>query len=461
MVIKYVIVVSISVVIVRMVRWANRGCSTITAGVITALISFLVNALINWALKKAWTCWILSICEAVLVCGVTVLLLDLLYMIKHARRYKRVPPPCCNRGRAEAFSSAMGELSQTFSDVAEASEATDVRVAEFRMIMANQLEAMTKIVKEWSNPPVGVDFRFKNQLAKLALETKSHKIVMEDAHCFLENEHVLVQAYVSSKYQEVVSSKEYLACLKRAFGFGMSLEKNAPNVLGVDPVLISAYEEPPYYTLFGMAMQNKRGSVLSGDSFSILEKDDKTTHICLSDGMGSGKKASEESQLVIHLMEKLLDAGFSKDAALELLNSAMVVCTSEDAYATLDYAYINLYEGILELTKIGAAASFIKRDDRVEIVRSADPPAGASAVLQVEPISKVLENGDFLVMVTDGVIEYLMEEEPEEYLAELISNINTENASVFAKRLLEMALAKAGGYAMDDMTVLVAGIWRK
>lgn len=461
MLIKYIIVCFISVVIIRMVRWANRGCSVVAAGIITGGTSFLVSSMINYATRKIWTYWLLSLFEAILVCGITVLFLDMLYAIKHARRYKQVPAPACKTNRTQAFSTAMGELSQTFADVGDATTVNDMRTAEFRLIMANQLDAVTKIVKNWSKVPVGVDYRFKNQLIKLEQEVKNAKIHMEDAHCFLENDHVMMQAYLSTKYQNVIPVKDFVGCMKNAFGFGFELEKGTPNMLGPEPLLVTAYENPSFYALFGMAMQNKKGSLVNGDSFSIIEKDDKITHICLSDGTGSGAQAAKESQLVIALMEKLVDAGFSREASVELLNSAMVVCTKNDAYATLDYAYIDLYEGTLELTKVGAAASFLKREDRVEIIRSLDPPTGAYVSLEAKPISKVLENGDFLVMVTDGVIEYLKEDQPEECLAQLISNINTENASVFAKRLLEQVLHRLDGMAKDDMTILVAGIWRK
>ena len=37
----------------------------------------------------------------------------------------------------------------------------------------------------------------------------------------------------------------------------------------------------------------------------------------------------------------------------------------------------------------------------------------------------------------------------------------TDNAGVLAETILEQVKLRTGGYAMDDMTVLVTGIWEK
>jgi stage II sporulation protein E len=64
-------------------------------------------------------------------------------------------------------------------------------------------------------------------------------------------------------------------------------------------------------------------------------------------------------------------------------------------------------------------------------------------------------------MVSDGVLEYLHVKNPEEKFAEILSDIATDNAGVMAQKALERVLLFTGGYAMDDMSILVTGIWRK
>ena len=78
-----------------------------------------------------------------------------------------------------------------------------------------------------------------------------------------------------------------------------------------------------------------------------------------------------------------------------------------------------------------------------------------------EPQNEKLGNGDFLVMVTDGVLEYLHVKNPEEAFSDMIREIKTDNAGVLANTLMEQVMRYTGGHVPDDMTIVVTGIWEK
>ena len=144
-----------------------------------------------------------------------------------------------------------------------------------------------------------------------------------------------------------------------------------------------------------------------------------------------------------------------------LMNSAMVLKGEDDSFSTLDFASIDLYTGELELTKIGAAASFIRHGSEVCCIPGGTLPAGVEASAAQGAAHAKLVNGDFLVMVTDGVLEYLHVKNPEEKISEMIGMIETDNPSVLAEKLMEHVMLFTGGHALDDMTVIAAGIWEK
>ena len=71
------------------------------------------------------------------------------------------------------------------------------------------------------------------------------------------------------------------------------------------------------------------------------------------------------------------------------------------------------------------------------------------------------ENGEFLVMVPDGVLEYLHVKNPVEKLCEIVADAGSDNAGVISQDILDRVLLMTGGYAMDDMTVITIGVWEK
>ncbi len=219
-------------------------------------------------------------------------------------------------------------------------------------------------------------------------------------------------------------------------------------------------EEPAYHAVQGVARLVKDGAAVSGDNFSFLEKEDGELVLSLSDGMGFGVSACKESELVIDLLERFVEAGFTKDTAIKMLNSAMVIHGEDDQYSTVDISAVNLYTGETSFYKIGASATFIRhKSGNVECLLSTSLPVGVSFEIEIEHAKKQLSDGDFLVMITDGVIEYLHTDSPEETLEEIISGIKTNHPGLMAKKILDQVMTYTGGEVKDDMTVLAAAIW--
>ena len=62
-------------------------------------------------------------------------------------------------------------------------------------------------------------------------------------------------------------------------------------------------EDTKFKVLTGVARAMK--DKISGDNFSIMKLEDGEVIIALSDGMGTGKEAADESETVLALMEQL------------------------------------------------------------------------------------------------------------------------------------------------------------
>jgi stage II sporulation protein E len=336
------------------------------------------------------------------------------------------------------------------------------RLLENRMAIAGQLDAIAGLMNEWSKADRNLDSSNRMLLTKIAFEAKEKGLLAEDIHIYGDAENrKYIRALVSAKWSGGIPSRNYVRALEKAMGQSLRAEQGTKSILTKDPVWITVYEDTRFYTMEGIAGKKKTGSSVSGDSFASFAMENGRHYLCLSDGMGSGSRAARESGLVVDLLQKFVEAGFREEMAIRMMNSAMVLQDEDHSYSTLDLAAINLYDGSLELYKIGAASSFLRTKDKTEFIASDSLPAGADLDLAPEIVQRSLKNGDFLVMVSDGVLEYLHVKNPEEKFAEILDEIQTDNASVLAQKALDRVLMFTGGYVPDDMTILVTGVWEK
>ena len=216
-------------------------------------------------------------------------------------------------------------------------------------------------------------------------------------------------------------------------------------------------EKSKFKILTGMARTVK--DTISGDNFSQIKLETGDFMMALSDGMGTGKKASDESETVLGLLEQLIESGFKAETAIKLINSSMVLKADNQMFSTLDMCLINLFTGICEFVKIGAATTFIKRENWVETISSTTIPMGMLGKVDYDGVVKKLYEGDIIIMVTDGVLDSIKEDDKEKIMKEKIMNIKSSNPQEIANRILDYSLVESGYLPKDDMTILTAGIW--
>ena len=358
------------------------------------------------------------------------------------------------------YAHMVEEAIQAFSRL-ELNYAWHNRLCENRYVIAQQLDAMAGLMEEWAKSRTMMDKQYKSLMAQISYEVKEKGLQIDELHIYEDNKRLCVEGYISSKWNGGIPVKHYLQAVEKAVKKPMRLGKDSKTVLTQEPARLSVYEDTLFYGLQGIASEKKYDAIMNGDNFSFFAMDDGNYHICLSDGMGSGSQANQESEMVVDLFQKFIEAGFRKETAIQLMNSTMVLQGEENRYSTLDYGMINLYTGELELIKIGGAVTFVKRGQEVFCFDLGTLPGGADVRMEIESQKMQLQNGDFLVMLTDGVIEYLHVRNPKETLQDIIAMIETENAGVLAETILQQVMLRIGGRALDDMTILVTGIWEK
>lgn len=219
-------------------------------------------------------------------------------------------------------------------------------------------------------------------------------------------------------------------------------------------------QEPAFMVLSGQAMAVKDGEEISGDSILVSEAVDGHMYFLMADGVGSGREASLRSEKVLDFMEKFLAAGYSKEHAIQILNGLILQDGQESAMSTLDVCDLNLYKGVCEFSKIGAAASYHKRDYLVEKIWIENLPLGAFGTMDLDVARRRLDEGDYVIMLTDGILESLITLGQEEKLMEYISKLSVKNPREMAQKILQYCIGICKGNIRDDMSVLVFGMWK-
>ena len=259
---------------------------------------------------------------------------------------------------------------------------------------------------------------------------------------------------------QCVASKEAAEVLSSCIGRGMLLLKGERPVIGEEYRTIVFMEGAGFHTLQGVAKIGKGCDKISGDTFLMTELPGGKEGVVLSDGMGSGESAFKESAMVVELLEELLGAGFPPETAIRMMNTALVAGREEVRFSTVDMCIFDLYQGTCEILKAGASVTFIRSRGGVEKISSDSLPVGVVQELEIEKSVRQLEDGDFVVMVTDGVLDALPVGEQEAMLGALIGGTTICNPEELAHYILEQVLELSGEIPADDMTVLAVGIWK-
>ena len=258
-----------------------------------------------------------------------------------------------------------------------------------------------------------------------------------------------------------VTSKEVAAMIGGILDIPMRPTDSTKNVISKTYDTFAFVEDTNFKTLTGSARITKLGEKVSGDNFSILNLENGQMILLLSDGMGTGVNANEESESVIELLEQFMEAGFKEESAIRLINSILVLKSENQSFSTIDLSILNLYTGVCDFVKIGAATTFIKRDQWVETISSTTMPAGVFNQVDLDQKSKKLYHGDYVIMMSDGVLDCIPGNNKEKFMQEVILGLKSTNPQEMANKILKEALAQNEEIPPDDMTVLVAGIWKK
>lgn len=379
--------------------------------------------------------------------------------------------PEYGRKKLLMYADSFRDLANTFTEVQQ-QEKSEVRaedrqeylwkrrLLENRDLMADHLNEMAQIMTQVAEE----SYRFIH-MGERKVKQLSH--VMKEAGILLKDISLL---------EKKDGHKEISLVMRTAKGSGPEVEE-VGNLLSVflnlrlipvrtSPIFVGKewgnyqyVEEPGFHVLTGVAKAVKDTENVSGDNYSFMEITEGGLTAVLSDGMGSGEKACRDSEFVIDFIEKFLEVGFSKETAVQMINGSLIVGGESQNMSTLDICQIDLYTGVCEFIKIGSAPSYIKRENLIEQISARNLPLGVFYEMDMEITRRRLVDGDYIIMLSDGILDALSQGIGEEMFPEMLGRITLKNPSEIANHILNFCLSQSKGRVRDDMTVMVTGIW--
>ena len=337
----------------------------------------------------------------------------------------------------------------------------DNRMIESRLAVAQQLNETARIMEKVAEDLYDIipaDPEFQEEIRKAL---KKRHIVVKHVWAMDRTEgRRQIFLTMRARSGQCVSVTEVSQILSEVCECAMTSAQGSRCIINGEFHTVHFVEDVSYQMLFGVSRLTREKETVSGDNYICRQEEDKFV-MCLSDGMGSGMDACRESEVVVELLEQFLESGFSQETAARMVNSALVLKGQEGMFSTVDICGVDLYTGICNFLKAGAAATFIRRDHWVEAISSESLAAGLMQQVEFDTASRKLYHGDYIIMMTDGVLDALPVNREEETMKEIIMDIPEEPPREVSRGILERVLGYSDYRARDDMTVLVASVVRK
>ncbi|MBP1753799.1 MAG: hypothetical protein H6Q59_197 [Firmicutes bacterium] len=345
-------------------------------------------------------------------------------------------------------------------EIAKLNQIWQSRVSESREVIADQLKEVSTVIQDITGEIYEAAEASRAEEERVARRLRSEHITVKDI-TILSKEDKRKEIFLTASCRggRCITTKEAAIIISEVLGTKVKASEASKSVIAKEYENYSFMEDTKFKVLTGVARAMKEN--VSGDNFSILRLETGEFMLALSDGMGTGKEAGEESETVMSLLEQMIEAGFKAETAIKLINSSLVLKAEKQTFSTIDMSIINLFTGMCEFIKIGAAAAFIKRGDWVETIASTTLPIGMFGNVDYDTVTKKLYEGDIIVLLTDGVLDCIPGDNKETVIEQMLLESKSNNPQEIANRILENSLSRSNFVPMDDMTVITAGIWLK
>ena len=348
-------------------------------------------------------------------------------------------------GNAAGLLFALNHLLAQYRGAAQESESA----RESRRLLAEQAHGVSEILRNIALEQ-SEEFVFSDGEQALSRALATAGILSSEIFVYGEGNTLTVSLTLTKD----VNGKLLSTVAGEALGIPLSLSEKIPLSPGRSCYVLK--RKPAFDAAFGIASRCKDGESANGDTYSVLKIDERRFLVALSDGMGSGAGAREISDRTLTLLESFYKAKMPSETVLSTVNR-LISYSSDEMFACLDLAAVDLDTGEADIVKIGAPVGFILSDDEMRVLEGESLPMGMLDAIHPATMQADMKANDFMIFMSDGVTAAFGSAAE---LYSYLSALRPLNPQSLAEEILGNALARHQGTAQDDMTVLAVKLMK-
>ena len=315
-----------------------------------------------------------------------------------------------------------------------------------KMLISEHLEGMSDVLKEVSFSIVGEEKINRKLSYVLKNELIINNIIANEVLVF-EGENGVEKIILVVKHGDCLSSNISLS-IRSVLGFDFIIKQTKNSKYA--GWLIQVYEPTPKYNLnLGFASSSKEENAVSGDVYSFTKINNNKALFAIADGMGHGEDARQISSMALSLIEDFYKAGFTSQTIFSSVNK-LILPSNKDNFSTIDACVVDVSNGTADFIKIGSSVSVIKGKKESRLIDVNSLPLGVVDNIIPDVKKYVLNVGDIIVLVSDGVVDCF---ESVDDFYNFINNEMVVNAQMLADSILEEAQSRSFEHN-DDKTVV-------
>jgi len=334
------------------------------------------------------------------------------------------------------------------------------KMLQSQRVIAGQMKEVGDIVGQLSKKLPNVQKLPEELQDKIIRELRRKRVVITQL-AFYEKYDGRLEVHLQGRtwHGRYVTAREVASVLSGLIGCRVEPSEGCRKVFPKEDGEFIFTECARLKAVTGVSRISKNKEDVSGDTFSCMYLPSGELLMALSDGMGTGGGASEESEQVIELLEQMSEAGFSEGSAIRLINSIYMSQEETHGFATADIAVLNLYKESCQFVKCGASTTYLCHHGQIERIEGEALPIGVMNEMEPYMAKSCITSGDYVIMMTDGVSDSFLSGEGnlELFLQECIEE--RLSPQVMADCLIEEATSRWETEPGDDMSVMVVQVY--